>query len=107
MASLNWCNGLVWPGLSANGRNGFVWILVAGWLLDSTGSPVSFGCKAFNQLYIYYNDQNKKLHFALRHYVHACRDVAMYELCKKSISHRSEDTNSHPIKYCNLRLYAI
>ena len=35
--------------LSANGRNSFVWILVAGWLVDSAGSPASFGCKTFNQ----------------------------------------------------------
>ena len=48
---------------------------------------------------IHYNDQNKKIHFALQHYVHACQD----ELRKKSIRSRSESTNSHPIKY-NFRL---
>ena len=78
--------------LSANGRNGFVWILM-------------FGCKTFNQLYIYYyNDKNIKLHFALRHYVHVCRNIAIYELHKKFVRRCSEGTNSHPIKYYNLRL---
>ena len=35
--------------LSAIGRNGFVWIVVAGWLMDSAGSQASFGCRIFNQ----------------------------------------------------------
>ena len=43
----------------------------------------------------------KKLHFGLRHYVHACRDVAMYELHKIPVRRRSEGTNCHLIKYYN------
>ena len=56
---------MVWYDLSANGRNGFDLILVAGWLVgwlagwlvgwlagwlvDSAGLPVSSGYKTFNQ----------------------------------------------------------
>ena len=74
------------------------WIQLAHWL--------HLGVKLLiNDIY-YYIDQNKKLHFAdaLRHYVHVCREVAMYELHKKSVMNHFEGTYSHPIKYYNLWL---
>ena len=79
---------------------GYCWL--AGWWIQ-LAHQLHLGVKLVIN-YIFYNDQNKKLHFALQHYVHACRDAAMYELHKKSVRHRSESTNSHPIKYYNLRL---
>ena len=91
--------------LSANGKNGFVWMLVADWWIQ-LAHRLHLGVKLLiNDIY-YYNDQNKKLHFAdtLRHYVHACREVAMYELHKKSVRRCFDGTYSHPIKYYNLRL---
>ena len=88
--------------LSASGRNAFIWILVAGWRIQ-LAHRLHLGVKLIIND-IYYDNKNKKLHFALRHYVHACRDVAMYELHKKSVRCCSEITNSHPVKCYNLRL---